>query len=142
MLLNYWSYVYWSTKIASIGGHKNIFEKENKPDWFSLQVRKRDFEKFNHALILFFPIQVLTTRNITGNALVHWFCGGLSYQVEHHLFPQVPRHNLPLINVEVKALCKKHKIQYHETNMINGTIEVLNCLEEVANALITEFPAL
>ena len=31
--------------------------------------------------------QVTTTRNISGNWFVHWLCGGLEYQVDHHLYP-------------------------------------------------------
>ncbi|CAN0460008.1 unnamed protein product, partial [Ectocarpus sp. 12 AP-2014] len=39
-------------------------------------------------------LQVTTTRNVTSTPFVDWFCGGLQYQVDHHLFPQIPRHNL------------------------------------------------
>ncbi len=35
-----------------------------------------------------------TTRNVTGNWQVQWFRGGLGYQVDHHLFPMIPRHKL------------------------------------------------
>merc|ERR1712147_131478 len=37
----------------------------------------------------YWKLQVTTTRNVTQDSLgfVHWFCGGLDYQVEHHLFP-------------------------------------------------------
>jgi fatty acid desaturase len=35
--------------------------------------------------------QVLTSRNIRGGALTDWFLGGLNYQIEHHLFPSMPR---------------------------------------------------
>ena len=42
----------------------------------------------------FWKLQVTTTRNVTSNWFVDWFCGGLQYQVDHHLFPMLPRHNL------------------------------------------------
>ncbi|CAN0302424.1 unnamed protein product, partial [Scytosiphon promiscuus] len=42
----------------------------------------------------FWKLQVTTTRNVTSTPFVDWFCGGLQYQVDHHLFPQIPRHNL------------------------------------------------
>ncbi|MEK8169134.1 fatty acid desaturase [Streptomyces sp. M19] len=35
--------------------------------------------------------QVLTSRNVRGGALTDWFLGGLNYQIEHHLFPSMPR---------------------------------------------------
>merc|ERR1712146_172949 len=39
----------------------------------------------------FWKLQVSTTRNVTSNPFVDWFCGGLQYQVDHHLFPTLPR---------------------------------------------------
>ena len=38
--------------------------------------------------------QVLTTRNVRGNLLIDFMLGGLNYQIEHHLFPNMPRMNL------------------------------------------------
>lgn len=90
----------------------------------------------------FWQLQVSTTRNITGNALVHWFCGGLQYQVDHHLFPSAPRHSLPKINEIVKGFCKEQGVTYHETSMWEGTKEILGTLDTVTKEFITEFPAM
>ena len=38
--------------------------------------------------------QVLTSRNIKGNWVMDTFMGGLNYQIEHHLFPNMPRPHL------------------------------------------------
>ena len=38
--------------------------------------------------------QVLTSRNVRGSWLVDLVLGGLNYQIEHHLFPNMPRPNL------------------------------------------------
>jgi fatty acid desaturase len=38
--------------------------------------------------------QVLTSRNIRGGRLTDWVLGGLNYQIEHHLFPSMPRPSL------------------------------------------------
>ena len=54
----------------------------------------------------FWKLQVTTTRNVTGNFLVQWFCGGLGYQVDHHLFPMIPRHKLGQLHTLVEAFCK------------------------------------
>ena len=35
--------------------------------------------------------QVLTSRNIRGGWFVDILLGGLNYQIEHHLFPSMPR---------------------------------------------------
>jgi fatty acid desaturase len=92
----------------------------------------------------FWKLQVTTTRNITGGhgvpqAVVDWFCGGLQYQVDHHLFPGIPRHNLPKTHAFVKSFCKEWGVKYHETDLVDGTYEVLECLENVADDFIIDF---
>jgi fatty acid desaturase/predicted heme/steroid binding protein len=90
----------------------------------------------------FWKLQVSTTRNITPNWFVNWFCGGLQYQVDHHLFPMIPRHNLPKVHKLVESFCKEQNVTYHETNMLVGTIEVLNHLNKVSRDFFIEFPGL
>jgi len=92
----------------------------------------------------FWKLQVTTTRNITGGhgfpqAFVDWFCGGLQYQVDHHLFPMIPRHNLKKTHSLVKSFCKEWKVGYHEADMVDGTYEVLNCLDKVAMEFVIDF---
>ncbi|KAI8988288.1 delta-6-fatty acid desaturase [Mycotypha africana] len=81
----------------------------------------------------FFEIQVVTGRDVSMNTLGDWFMGGLNYQIEHHLFPDMPRHNLPKVKPIVKSLCKKYDIYYHDTSFIRGTLEVLKALDITAN---------
>jgi fatty acid desaturase len=90
----------------------------------------------------FWKLQVTTTRNITSNWFVDWFCGGLQYQVDHHLFPMLPRHNLKKVHVLVESFCKEHDMYYHETDMWVGTMEVLNHLNKVSVEFIEHFPAM
>jgi cytochrome b involved in lipid metabolism len=99
----------------------------------------------------FWKLQVTTTRNVTAGhgipqAFVDWFCGGLQYQVDHHLFPMMPRHNLSRAHVLVKAFCKENGVTYHEADLIDGTIEVLKHLIYVSDnflvELIHDFPAM
>jgi hypothetical protein len=47
--------------------------------------------------------------------------------VEHHLFPQVPRHNLAAVHAEVARFCREEGMAFHEANMVDGTVEVLAC---------------
>jgi len=42
----------------------------------------------------FLELQLLTTRNVEPTPFMNWFAGGLNLQIEHHLFPTMPRHNL------------------------------------------------
>lgn len=90
----------------------------------------------------FWKLQVTTTRNVTGNWLVGWFCGGLNYQVEHHLFPMIPRHNLGVVHQMVTAFCKEQGVTYHEAGMISGNLEVLNHLANVSVEFAREFPGI
>merc|ERR1711966_308763 len=60
----------------------------------------------------FWKLQVTTTRNIIGGHgipqfFVDWFCGGLQYQVDHHLFPMMPRNNIAKCHKLVESFCKE-----------------------------------
>ena len=90
----------------------------------------------------FWKLQVTTTRNVTSNWFIDWFCGGLHYQVDHHLFPMLPRHNLKKVHVLVESFCKEYDVTYHEADMFTGTMEVLNHLSSVSAEFIKEFPAM
>merc|ERR1711937_977604 len=67
---------------------------------------------------------------------------GLDYQVEHHLFPTMPRHHLAECNRRVRKFCKDYGVTYHETTMWQGTLEVLEHLQDIANEVIEDFPAM
>ncbi|KAJ1445234.1 fatty acid desaturase-domain-containing protein [Pelagophyceae sp. CCMP2097] len=92
----------------------------------------------------YWKLQVTTTRNILQDrfGLVHWFCGGLDYQVEHHLFPTIPRHNLGKTRELCLEFCAKNNVSYHETDFWTGTVEVLACLKDLAEDFVRDFPAM
>jgi fatty acid desaturase len=50
--------------------------------------------------------QVLTSRNVRGGWLTDLALGGLNYQIEHHLFPSMPRPNLRRSQALVAAFCR------------------------------------
>ncbi len=59
--------------------------------------------------------QVRTTANFaTGNKVLSWLLGGLNYQVEHHLFPNISHIHYPQINRFVKEVCEDFNVQYIE----------------------------
>jgi len=76
--------------------------------------------------------QVITGRNIEVNFLNEWFFGGLHYQIEHHLFPRMPRHNLSIIKPEIMGICKKYNIEYCETGFFRAVWDVLMHLKGVS----------
>ncbi|MFE0702403.1 acyl-CoA desaturase [Streptomyces sp. NPDC058872] len=79
--------------------------------------------------------QVLTSRNIRGGALTDWFLGGLNYQVEHHLFPSMPRPNLRLARPAVRAHCAALGVPYTETGFLDSYRQALGHLHRVGAGL-------
>ena len=51
--------------------------------------------------------------NWTCPAWLDWFHGGLQFQIEHHLFPRMPRHNLRAASHLVKPACLRLGLRYH-----------------------------
>lgn len=59
--------------------------------------------------------QVETTVNFShGNSVLTWLLGGLNYQIEHHLFPDVSHCNYPGLSPLVKQTCSEFGIAYKE----------------------------
>jgi fatty acid desaturase len=57
--------------------------------------------------------QLLGSANLTGGKLFHILSGNLSYQIEHHLFPDLPSHRYGEIAVEVREICRRHGLPYN-----------------------------
>jgi fatty acid desaturase len=56
--------------------------------------------------------QLLGSANFEGSRFLHVMAGSLGYQIEHHLFPDLPCNRYPEIGVRVKELCEKYNIPY------------------------------
>jgi fatty acid desaturase len=57
--------------------------------------------------------QVLGSANLTGGKLFHILSGNLSFQIEHHLFPDIPAHRHAEIAPVVQEICKRYSIPYN-----------------------------
>ncbi|MFE9370044.1 fatty acid desaturase family protein [Streptomyces sp. NPDC006711] len=79
--------------------------------------------------------QVLTSRNVRGGLLTDWFLGGLNYQIEHHLFPNMPRPHLKLAQPLVRAHCAALGIPYAQTSLIDSYRQALGHMHEVGAPL-------
>ena len=82
--------------------------------------------------------QVITSRNIRGGWLTDFAPGGLNYQIEHHLFPSMPRPSLRHAQEPVRAFCDAHGVAYHETDLIASYAQVLRHLNTVGGSLRPE----
>jgi fatty acid desaturase len=79
--------------------------------------------------------QVLTSRNVRGGPMVDFVLGGLNYQVEHHLFPSMPRSNLRKAQPIVQAYCAEQGIAYEETGLVDSYRQALRHLHQVTATL-------
>ncbi|HEY3001992.1 MAG TPA: acyl-CoA desaturase [Kribbellaceae bacterium] len=79
--------------------------------------------------------QVLTSRNIRGGVATDLVLGGLNYQIEHHLFPSMPRPNLRRAQPVVRRFCERHGVPYEESSALTSYGTVLRHLHDVGAGL-------
>ncbi len=91
------------------------------------------------AKIGFLQRQVLMSRNVSGGRLVDLFMGGLNFQVEHHLFPSMPRPNLRKVQPAVRAFCAERGIPYAEATLLQSYAIVVRHLNRVGLAAADPF---
>ena len=61
-----------------------------------------------------------------------WFCGGLNYQIEHHLFPTLPRHNLSAARPQVMKFCEEYGLPYRSEGMFPAVMSIFYFLRKMA----------
>ncbi|MDG3011367.1 fatty acid desaturase [Rhodococcus sp. D2-41] len=71
---------------------------------------KADYDNESHDE--WYLRQMLGSANISGGKVMDFMTGNLSYQIEHHLFPDLPSNRLREISVRVKALCAQYDLPY------------------------------
>lgn len=101
----------WFTWVAQ-SNHivMDIHEETSSDTWFTLQLR--------------------ATCNLEKSFFNDWFTGHLNFQIEHHLFPTMPRHNLYKIQPLVRSLCQKHNIPYVVKPMGQAFLDILLSLKK------------
>lgn len=93
-----------------------------------------DGEKIENSFAIH---QVQTTCDFaTRNPVVTWLLGGLNFQVEHHLFPQVNEVHYPKLQKMVKEACEKFGVTYHEyKTWIEALVSHFNHLRKMGNPI-------
>jgi fatty acid desaturase len=76
--------------------------------------------------------QVITSRNVRGGWLTDFTLGGLNYQIEHHLFPSMPRPSLRRSQPLIRAYCEQRGLPYCETSLAGSYAQALRHLNAVA----------
>jgi fatty acid desaturase len=79
--------------------------------------------------------QVLTSRNVRGGWFTDLLLGGLNYQIEHHLFPNMPRPNLRRAQRLVFDYCHEHHISYTQTSLLGSYKAALSYLHQLGSPL-------
>lgn len=71
-------------------------------------------ETANESRGMWYFRQILGSANLTGGKLFHVMSGNLSFQIEHHLFPDIPAFRHAEISQEVQEICGRYGIPYNK----------------------------
>lgn len=75
--------------------------------------------------------QVLMSRNVRGGRVVDFVLGGLNYQVEHHLFPSMPRPHLRRAAPIIEAHCVERGVKYTQMGLFASYREIIRYINRV-----------
>lgn len=103
----------WFTWITSLSHFPMVIKNDGKENWVTAQLQ--------------------SSQNFSNGVFENWFSGHLNYQIEHHLFPTMPRHSYPLIADEVQAFLKKHDIEYRKRTFFQAASDVVHALDDASN---------
>ncbi|MER2223851.1 MAG: acyl-CoA desaturase, partial [Rhodococcus sp. (in: high G+C Gram-positive bacteria)] len=95
LVRNLWAYVVIFCGHFPDGAEKFTvaeFEQETRHEWYLRQM--------------------LGSANFNSGKLMGLMSGNLSYQIEHHVFPDLPSNRYPEIAVKMRALCEKFDLPY------------------------------
>ena len=79
--------------------------------------------------------QVTTTRNVAPHPVTDFVLGGLNYQIEHHLFPSMPRNRLREARELIRPFCEARGIEYRETGLWSSYAEILRFMHRIGAPL-------
>ncbi|MGW7001606.1 fatty acid desaturase family protein [Streptomyces sp. NPDC054933] len=100
------------------------------PNHKGMEMPEGDGERWGHL-----RRQVLTSRDVRGGRITDWFLGGLNYQVEHHLFPSMPRPHLRLVQPLVREHCQRLGVPYTEAGLVESYAQALRHMHAVGAPL-------
>nr|XP_060626586.1 acyl-CoA (8-3)-desaturase-like [Anolis sagrei ordinatus] len=74
--------------------------------------------------------QLQATCNVDQSLFNDWFSGHLNFQIEHHLFPTMPRHNYWKVAPLVKSICGKYGIEYQSKPLLKAFADIVYSLKD------------
>ena len=87
---------------------------------------------YNDAEDEWYVTQLKTTMNVDTWEWFDCIHIGLQFQIEHHLYPRLPRHNLREARRMILPICKKYGFDYHEPGFFRGNYEMWRQLKDTA----------
>ena len=78
--------------------------------------------------------QVLTARNVKAHPFTDFWYGGLNYQIEHHLFPSMPRPNLRHSQALIREFCQQRDLPYCQSSLVGSYAQALRHLNSVGRS--------
>ena len=115
VLRNLWAYVVIFCGHFPDGAEKfsaAVVEEESKPDWYLRQM--------------------LGTANFDAGPLLAFASGNLCYQIEHHLFPDLPSNRYAEIATRVRALCDKFDLPYTTGSLLGQYLQTVRTIHKLA----------
>ncbi len=115
LLRNLWTYVVIFCGHFPDGAEKfsaDVLENETRGDWYLRQM--------------------LGAANFKAGPLLAFSTGNLCYQIEHHLFPDLPSNRYAQIAVRVKALCDKYDLPYTTGSLARQYLLTLRTIHKLA----------
>lgn len=114
-LRNLWAYVVIFCGHFPDGAEKftaAVIEEEGRPEWYLRQM--------------------IGTANFDAGPLMAFSSGNLCYQIEHHLFPDLPSNRYAEIAVRVRALCDKFDIPYTTGTLLSQYLQTIRTIHRLA----------
>ncbi|MGC2652971.1 MAG: acyl-CoA desaturase [Mycobacterium sp.] len=115
IIRNLWAYVVIFCGHFPDGAAKftaAALEEESKPDWYLRQM--------------------LGSANFDAGPLLAFASGNLCYQIEHHLFPDLPSNRYAQIATRVRALCEKFDLPYTTGSLVSQYLQTLRTIHQLA----------
>ena len=85
-----------------------------------------------------FTRQVTASRNVQHGLIVDTLFGGLNYQIEHHLFPSMPRPFLKKAAPLVRQFCREHDVPYVEMTVVRSYRQAFDYLHGIWREMPSE----
>ncbi len=76
--------------------------------------------------------QMLGAANFNAGPLLAFSSGNLCYQIEHHLFPDLPSNRYAQIAVRVRAVCDKYDLPYTSGSLVRQYLLTLRTIHKLA----------